>query len=360
MQNYNITSGAQFGVLSDGLVAGVVPNPNVTWEKSFSANVGFDAEVLNKKMKINGDAFYRNTYDILGNRTASLPSTFGANMPSENYAEMDVRGIELEFAYNNKIGKNFKYLISGNFSYADNKIIKRDEAQNLRPYKTVVGLNSNRMMGYVATDIIRTQDDLDALPVGYTIFGAKPELGMLNYKDIRGVTTDAPDGKIDDADQDWIIAHTTPPYLYGFSVGCEWKGFNLDLFFQGVAGSEKMIDIRTTSFAEENAPANFWKDYWTPENTNASFPRPQRNQGTNPSTFWVRDGSYLRFKNLNLSYTVPKVLASKMKVEELKIFLTGTNLFLLQDNLKYYDPESSSFSDYPNMRNFSLGINVSL
>ncbi len=360
MQNYNITSGAQFGVLSDGLAAGVVPNPNVTWEKSFSNNVGFDAELLNKKMKINGDAFYRYTYDILGNRTASLPSTFGANMPSENYAKMWAKGIELEFAYNNKIGNNFKYLISGNFSYAVNKIIKRDEAQNLRPYRTVVGLNSNRTMGYVATDIIRTQDDLNALPVGYTIFGAKPELGMLNYKDIRGVTTDDPDGKIDDNDQDWIISYTTPPYLYGFSVGCEWKGFNLDLFFQGVAGSEKMIDIRGTSFAAEAAPLNFWKDFWTPENINASFPKPQRHQAGNPSTFWVRDESFLRFKNLNLSYTVPKVLASKMKVEQLKIFLTGTNLFLLQNNLKYYDPEINSFSDYPNMRNFSLGINVSL
>jgi hypothetical protein len=121
-----------------------------------------------------------------------------------------------------------------------------------------------------------------------------------------------------------------------------------------------MIDIRGTGFAAEAAPLNFWKDFWTPENINASFPKPQRHQAGNPSTFWVRDESFLRFKNLNLSYTVPKVLASKMKVEQLKIFLTGTNLFLLQNNLKYYDPEINSFSDYPNMRNFSLGINVSL
>lgn len=358
-QSYNIVEGAYFGGLSSGLSAGVLPNPNITWEKSVSYNGGLDAQLFKNKLSLNADFFFRHTYDILGNRLASLPTTFGANMPSENYAVMDSKGFEIEVGYQDKIGSDFRYWVKGNLGYAKNKIIEKDEAENLRAYKTTVGLNSNRKMGYVATDVIRTQADLDALPDNYLIFGAKPELGMLNYKDLRSADSDIPDGKIDENDQEWIINYTTPPINYGFSLGAEWKGFGVDLFFQGVAGSKRLIDVRGTGWLNEEAPFAFWKDHWTPENPNAEFPRAERNCADSESTFWVRDASFLRLKNVNFSYTVPKSVTSKLKIEQLKLFLTGTNLFLLQNKIKYYDPENSSIADYPNMRNYSFGINLS-
>lgn len=358
-QSYNIVDGAQFGSLSNGLATGVVPNPNITWEKSVSYNAGLDALFFKNKFSLNTEFFFKHTYDILGNRIASLPTTFGANMPSENYAVMDSKGFEIELGYQDKIGENFQYYIKGNLGYAVNKIVKKDEAQNLPAYKSEIGYNSDRLMGYIATDIIRTQADLDALPDDYLIFGAKPELGMLNYMDLRGVNSDEPDGKIDENDKDWIIKHQTPPVNYGFSIGGTWKGFSLDLFFQGVAGAKRLIDVRTTDWANETAPYEFWNDHWTPENPTASFPRAARHNAGVESTFWVRNSSFLRLKNVNLSYTVPQNVTSKLRVSQLSVFLTGTNLLLLQNRIKYYDPENSALTDYPNMRNFSMGINLS-
>ena len=200
-------------------------------------------QILRNRLSLSAGGFYKHTYDILGDRLASLPSTFGGVMPKENYATIDTKGFEIELSYKDKIGKDFTYNINANFGYATNKLITKDEAENLRPYKSELGYNTDRSMGYVATDIIRTQADLDALPEGYTIFGKKPELGMLNYRDIRGANSDEPDGKIDDNDKEWIIKHTKSPINYGFSVGGAWKGLSVDLFFQGVAGGLSLIHI---------------------------------------------------------------------------------------------------------------------
>lgn len=359
MQRYKLVDGAQFGGLTSGIQADVIPNKNITWEKSLTYNGGFDAAFLDNKLTLTVDGFYRHSYDILGSRLAALPTTFGASMPAENYAVIDSRGFEVEMGYNDKIGKNFTYYIKGNLGYATNEVKVKDEAENLRPYKSELGHNTDRMMGYIATGILRTQADLDALPEGYTIFGQKPELGMMNYRDIRGANSDEPDGIIDEHDQEWIIKHTVPPINYGISLGGAWKGFALDIFLQGVAGHDKMIDMRDPQARPEESNFNFWTDHWTPENPDAEFPRASRNTGGTASTFWTRSGSYLRLKNLNFSYTVPQHVISKLNISQLRFFFTGTNLCLLQNKLKYYDPENSSIRAYPLMRSYSFGVNVS-
>lgn len=359
MQRYKLVSGAQFGNLSNGVQSDVIPNSDITWEKSLTYNGGFDSKFLNNKLSLSLDAFYRNTYDILGNRIASLPSTFGGKMPAENYAEIDSKGFEIEVSYTDKIGPDFNYYVNGNIGYATNKLITKDEAENLRPYKSELGFNTDRKMGYIATDIIRTQADLDALPEGYTIFGQKPELGMLNYKDLRGPNGDDPDGKIDSNDQEWIINHTKAPVNYGFSLGGSWKGFSVDLFFQGVAGIKRFYDQRTEWPGMEESTFAFRKDYWTSDNVNAQYPRAGSNAATEASTFWIQDASFLRLKNLNISYMLPKQITSKLNIAQLKFFLMGSNLFLLQDKIKDYDPENTSITSYPLMRSYSFGVNLS-
>lgn len=359
MQRYNLVNGAYFGSLSSGVAADVIPNVDITWEKSLTYNFGFDATFLNNRLSMNVDAFYRHTYDILGDRAASIPATFGAKMPSENYGVIDAKGFEVELGYNDKIGDDFKYYVKGNLGYAVNKVITKDEAENLRSYKSEIGYSTDRKMGYIATDIIRTQADLDALPEGYTIFGQKPELGMLNYKDLRGANSDEPDGVIDDNDKDWIINHTTPPLNYGISLGGSWKGISLDIFLQGVAGHDVMIAMRGAQARPQETNFDFWTDHWTPENVNAAFPRASRNAADEESTFWMRSGSFLRLKNVNLSYALPKSVLTKLGVGQLKLFLTGNNLCLLQNKVKYYDPESSTIFDYPMMKSYSFGVNLS-
>jgi TonB-linked SusC/RagA family outer membrane protein len=157
-QRYNMTSGQYYGGsgLSTGVQAGAIPNPFITWEKSASYNGGLDATFLNSKFILGADVFYRHTYDILGSRLAALPTTFGASMPQENYATIDTKGFELELGYTNHI-RDFEYYVKGNLNYAVNKLIYQDEAENIRPYQSGIGLNTDIGMGYIATDIIRTQ-----------------------------------------------------------------------------------------------------------------------------------------------------------------------------------------------------------
>lgn len=360
MQRYNIYTGAVFGNTTAGIAPVGLPNPDITWEKSLSWNGGLDAVLLDSKLNFSAEVFRRHTYDILGARQQSVPSTFGATLPAENYGIIDSKGFELSAGYNNTIGKDFRYTIAANMGYATNKVIMQDQPENQRAYKSVIGYSTDRIWGMEAIGILRTQADLDALPAGYTIFGQKPELGMMNYRDIRGAVDDKPDGKIDDNDAQYIGKHSTPPVNYGIALGAAWKGLSLDLLFQGLAGHQVMIDARYVQARAEETNFAFWNDHWTPENTNAAFPRANRNTGDNPSTFWLRNGSFLRLKNINLSYELPKQIMNRAGISSLRLFFIGTNLFLLEDHVKFRDPEAASMRSYPLMKNYSLGVNITL
>ncbi|MDR1880223.1 MAG: SusC/RagA family TonB-linked outer membrane protein, partial [Tannerellaceae bacterium] len=361
LQLYGYSTGAQYGNSAMGIMPGVTPNVEITWEKSVTWNGGLDAGFMDNRLTLGVDVFKKHTYDILGSRINTLPSTFGGSMPAENYGVVDSKGYEVEAAYTNRIGKDFLWRVAGNISYSTNKLVKRDEAENIPAYLSGIGYHTDRSRGYIFTDLIRTQADLDALPEGYTINGAKPQLGMMNYKDIRGVTSDEPDGKITSEDQDWIMNHTTPPISYGFSLGGSWKGWELNLFFQGVSGHTSAISYRDQNSRVSKKNLAVWTDHWTPENTDAVYPRAERpNSASYPvSTFWTRDASFLRLKNLDLSYTFQKPVLSALGVSQLRIFLTGSNLFLLEDHVKIYDPETSDTMSYPIMRSYSMGVSLS-
>ncbi|NLR79713.1 SusC/RagA family TonB-linked outer membrane protein [Chitinophaga eiseniae] len=360
MQRYNIANGAVLGSITSGIAPGSLSNPNITWEKSVSWNGGLDAYVLNNKLSFSADIFRTHTYDILGARQKSVPSTFGATLPAENYGVINSKGFELSVKYNGVVNKNFGYYVSGNVGYATNEVKVQDQPVNQRAYKSVLGYNMDRIWGYEATGIIRTQADLDALPAGYTIFGQKPELGMLNYRDTRGAVDDKPDGKIDENDAQYIASHNTPPVNYGIAMGCTWKGLSLDLVFQGLAGYKTMIDVRYVQARTEETNFAYWNDHWTPENPNAAFPRAGRNTADDASTFWLRNGSFLRLKNVNLSYELPRLLVKRSGLAAVRLFFTGTNLLLLEDHVKVRDPEAASMRSYPLMKNYTFGLNITL
>ena len=371
LQSYNITEGAVFESPSIGLSPGSLINRDLTWEKSQSQNLGVDASFLKNKMDFKLDLFYRNTYDILGSRQTSIPSTFGASLPDENYQKIQSKGFEVELGYKNSFGnfeKPINYYLRANFAYAVNKVIRLDEAENLRPYQSQIGYNTGRIFGYVATDILRTQEDLDALPEGYTILGEEPRLGMLNYKDVRGPNSDEPDGRITSDDQEYIARFSSPPMNYGLSMGFSYGAFRVDALIQGVAGHKAMIhsNARRVQGRVEEGSYGFWADHWTPDNTDADYPAPRR-VGWPPTDFpasswFVRDASFVRLKNLNISYSLPKSLTSMVNVDDARLFFTGTNLFLIHDNIGDfgYDPEANSIRSYPIMRTLSFGLNVNL
>lgn len=372
LQSYNFTDGSVFGNATNGLQPGGLANRSITWEKSVSYNFGFDSRFLDNKFDLKLDVFFRHTFDILGDREDIIPSTFGASLPDENYQEIDTHGFEVELGYRNSTGgaNPINYRISGNFGYATNEVVTLDEPENIRPYQSELGrpIIDDDFLAPVATGIIRTQEDLDALPEGYTIYGEEPRLGMLNYRDIRGPNSNEPDGRITDDDQTWLADHDEPPINFGLSLGGSWKSLSVDILFQGVAGHKIMMhgNGRQIQSRVEESSYGYWANSWSQETPSAPYPG-YRVDGhyrtTYPeSSFWVRDGSFTRLKNLNISYNLPQRLAGRLSVRGLRVFFTGTNLLLLHDNIDDwgYDPEVSNIRAYPMMKSYSIGVNINL
>ncbi|HWK57641.1 MAG TPA: TonB-dependent receptor [Parapedobacter sp.] len=368
LQSYNIVPGAIFDQASFGLEQGVLANRAITWEKSLSYNGGIDAQFLDNKFNIKIDGFFRHTYDILGSRQLSIPSTLGATLPDENYQEIDSRGFEIELGYANQAGnsdKSIAYFVRGNFGYATNKVVKLDEAENIRPYLSKIGRPVNGILGYVASGILRTQADLDALPEGYTILGVAPQLGMLNYKDLRGPNSDSPDGRITSDDRMYISDYRIPPMNFGLSFGASFGAFSVDVLLQGVAGGNAMLPTsgRDIQARAEEASFAYWADSWSPENPNGEYPG-YRVTGYrtrfDESTFWLMDLTFLRFKNMNISYSLPQGILRGINVKSTRIFFTGSNLFMLYSGNKIYDAEMNNIQSYPMMATYSFGLNIGL
>ena len=353
MSKYNLTTGAVFGSQSYGVVPGTLANPDLTWEKSVSYNIGFDSRLFNH-LDFSFEWFYRHTYDILAERNASVATSFGASLPMENYAKIDAKGFEFEIGYNGAY-KDFEYWVKGNFGYAKSWWVAKDEAVNLPAYKSEIGQSLDRIWGYDCLGILRSQEEVDRVNEEnirkygkeLLIKGTKLVPGMLLYRDVRGVNGDEPDGQITEEDMIVIVEHQDPPITYGFTLGGKWKGFTLDIFFQGLAGHKRVIDDRKPGVKDWTGTFAYWNDHWTEENPNASMPFTLTKTNSEKSTFWVRNSSFLRCKNISLSYD---------------IFVNGTNLFLLQDQLKIADPEvhKDHLSSYPIMRNVSFGLNITL
>ncbi len=385
LQSFSIDPGASFNGLTPGLQPGVIANRNITWEKTLSYNGGFDSRFWNNKMSLNLDLFYRHTYDILERKVRSTPDTYGGNLPDENYAIINAKGFEVELGYNSASGSRsdqINFYVKGNFGFATNEIVKYDEAQNIRPYQSKIGrpigladngnidLTRNDMLfGYMATDIIRTQEDLEDLPSGYTIIGTAPLLGMLNYVDNRGtIGVDTADNRITSDDMEYLGKYSIPPINYGLSLGLSWKSFTVDALFQGVAGHYIMLhaNARRVQGRAEESTYRFWADHWTSINTDAAYPAARR-FGWPPtdypvSDWFMRSGSFVRFKSLNVSYELPKTITGRLKSKSIKVFYAGTNLLLLYDKLGDwgYDPEVNNIRAYPMMATHSFGLNIIL
>jgi hypothetical protein len=183
----------------------------------------------------------------------------------------------------------------------------------------------------------------------------------LSFQDVNG-PGGTPDGKIDDYDRQVIQGkHYQNPYTFGLNLTAQWKGFGASVFFQGITGVSKLYeDGFDRRFFDGARPPSFWLDSWSPDNVNAAYPKPvpwDYTRDNLPSTFWLKNSSYLRLQFVNLTYSIPAAICRKAKISNITIILSGTNLLTLTP-FKYYDPAAADMNSYPTMRSLTVGANV--
>lgn len=371
-QTYVKNTGFIFGnTLLDGIAPGPMPNPLITWSTSAMWNVGTDFGLLNNRLTGALDYFEREQRNILGARLASTPSTLGATLPDVNYAKRSWKGFEFNADWNDKVGE-FNYTVYGNLGYAVDQWDIYDEAQAFIDgtyegnWRSRIGKPENRVSGLISKGIIRTQEQLDALPDGFTQFGREPKLGYLLFEDIRGANySEGSDGKIDENDVTYLSDNGAPRINYGIGFRLQWKGLAINAHFQGVGAYDRMVSTMNGGgvFQVDRPYFDVWaSDYWTPENPNATYPRVTgefnvADVGGAASTFWLRNGAYFRLKNVDLGYSLPQQWFSRLGVQRVQFFVNATNLFAIS-GMTEHDPEQETLDSYPLMRTFTGGLNI--
>lgn len=373
-QNYgfNSNSGVYLGSGNPpSTTLGGTINPNITWEKNHTYDLGLDVSAPDRLISATVDVWKKRTIDILGARNASIPNTVGADLPAVNYGKASSKGIEIAISHEKRIG-NFFYRVGVNWATSSNRIIAIDQAASVRDYENKIGKPvAGWINGYISEGIIRTQADVDAILAkngnGFTIFGNTPKPGMLLYKDIRGpLGQDTPDGKIDGNDNIPISFNGTPRTNYGVNLTAGWKGLNVTAIFAGIAKYDIMpTDVYVRRPLPGNNNLKIWQNIWTPETAaTATMPSPVWNDwqiGSNTeqsSTFWLTNGAFLRLKSVIVSYSLPKSWLTKTQLQNARIYFSGENL-VNWNHTGYYDPErGGDFRQYPLMKSFTFGLNV--
>lgn len=341
---------------------------NLTWSHMTSYNAGFEARLLNNKLTIEFDAFYKYTDRILdqAGTTFYAPSLGGNNPSWVNSGKMDDRGFELNVGYNNHLSCGIDYSIKGMVSWARNKLIYRETADNHPSYRSPFGKPLGIYYGYKYKGIFQTQEEVDNSPIapsGYT------GIGEIMYEDING------DGKFT-RDQDYVqIGRPSLPEVnYSFDGEIAWKGISLSFLFYGVAICDYPIagyysstghtdgTIYTRPFYNGNSFKYLVERAWRPDHTNTKYPRLHAAYNPNNDNFsdlWIVSGAYFRLKNLQLSYTFPEKLTKQIGLNKASIYLAGTNLFTITE-FPYLDPENPGVNNgyYPQQKTYSLGFNL--
>lgn len=350
--------------VQNGIAAGTPPNVGITWEKSITYNGGVDFALFSGKLTGDFDYFYRKSYDIFYRRERVIPASYGAPLSNENYAEMDVRGFEVSLNYNSFIG-NVRYSVGANMGYAKDKVLYIDEAAGLPAWRTAIGNPKDRILGYVSEGLIRDQKTLDDLPAGFTQWGRTPQLGVILYKDLRGADWEnsAPNGKVDGFDQTYLSNNAIPRINYGVNLSAQWKGISVSTLFQGVGAYDRVLSTINGGgvFQVGGRPYfELWTKRWTPTNTDAKYPRAggwMEEYGAATSNFWMRNGAYVRLRNLNISYQLPQQWISLFKMHTFRVFFNGSNLFVISA-IKEMDPEQATIDSYPVMKTFAGGVTI--
>jgi TonB-linked SusC/RagA family outer membrane protein len=341
--------------ISPGAAVTKYSDPRISWETTTTYNGGIDAELWKGKLSASVDVFKRRTSGIL--RTVQIPDQVGGLAgPTQNVGVVDNTGYEITLGHRNKIG-DISYEVNASVSYVKNKVVSL-RGQSIIGTRRITkeGYPIDSYYLYEAIGIFQDQDELNNS--ARVTNAEKP--GYLKYND------NFKDNKIDGSDR-IITGSSIPKYNYSFNVNVGYKNFTLSSFWQGVQGIDLYPTVNlATPFNNGAGVTKEWAtDSWTPSNPHARLPILTTPTGATenyqPSTFWLKDGSYLRLKNIQLKYNLPDKIASKLALSRLSLFVNGENLATFT-KFKDFDPEKSitgdSFYEYPSLKTFSFGVNV--
>lgn len=340
-----------------GLIAGTLPVTNLTIERADKYNVGVDARFFNK-LSLTADVFMDKRKDILVDSKNLYSSVLGTGVPQQNIGQMESEGLDLSLMWKENSRKDLNYYVGANFSYLKTNIIENGEGYQPYDYLYKTGKPYGQCYGLEAIGYFRDEKDIKNSPE-QKFSEVRP--GDIKYKDQNN------DGRIDDNDV-IAIGHSTliPDIYYGINVGFEYKGFGVDMIFQGVARYSRMLNVQSVYWPLRNNNSNLstWylkdKIRWTEETKDiANVPRLTTQNNANNfrnSTQWLEDGSYFKLRNLNIYYNLPQKWVNAMKMDKCQVYVRGNNLFSL-DHIKYMNCEDFSIN-YPDMTSLYFGVNI--
>ncbi|WP_316784155.1 TonB-dependent receptor [Pedobacter frigiditerrae] len=343
--------------LQYGITPGALANSDVKWEQERKLDIGTDIKLLNSKLGITFDYFDHRRYDILTVRE-TVPNFSGITLPPVNLGIVNNKGFELDLSYQDNFSKNFSYFFKGNISLYKNKIIERDEPYNQgNPLLMRTGRPIGQIYGYTNIGYYNDANDIANSP---TSVGRSVKPGDLKYADINN------DGKIDQGDIGPIGNPNIPQINYGFSLGANYKGFDISLLFQGAAKGSLSASTMFQIGNVNGIPSEIHLKRWTPETKDiAELPR-LGGPNFDMSTFWLRPTDYIRLKNIELGYNFNNKLVNKIGLKNARIYTNAANL-VTWFKLKIYDidPESinstgtvEAYSSYPQQKIVNFGLQV--
>ena len=369
-------------------------NPDVHWDKSYKTNIGIDFQVLNKRLAVNFDYYFEKNREMLMNIVQSVPATVGTQSASTNIGEMNSWGWELGITWRDKIGKDFKYRIGINTGYHDNEVLMMDfEDQYIYRQIQQGGRTDIGTWGMQCIGMFRSFQDIEEYFAKYNITSYmgmtkdKVRPGMLIYKDVRGAYDEAtgtyagPDGIVDKDNDQVCLSNRSNPYGFTVNLHGDWKGLAITAQFGASWGGYTTLPSAAIG-VPSNSNLEFYNmpSFWNPDNMysyqdvydgsgnlvvkkniDAYYPNLAYGINSTTSSFWRISAASVRLSRLTLAYTLPNNWFKSVGIKNVRINITGQNILNFYNPYpdKFTNPMAGTYGNYPNLRKWDVGVNMS-
>lgn len=340
-----------------------LPNPDLTWETITTRDIGIDFALLDRDLTISADVFHRDKEGVLAQPSGSVPSTLGVGVADQNLHHYSNAGFEFSIDYKREVSRDLDYNLGFKYSRARETAVFIDEAliedEFMRMNLTQTGNFTGLRRGYISDGLFQSQEEIESAAIQDQGNNSSIQPGDVRYVDLNG------DNIIDVRDQKVYGNGDKAAVNYSINAGVNWKRFEVSLLLTGAAGYDIYLDGEAQSPLRNGFNGyDYQTDYWTPENTDARYPRITdggfNDNNYRQSDFWSRDGTHLRMKNIYLRYALPSGIMDRLGIQSTKLIFSGHNLFVLKGYSEGFDPQMGSGTGwyYPQTKSYTVGLNI--